>query len=357
MALQVFVGLALSEGFFQANKVNCAAVYNAGRIVYGTGDGVYLQEMMKDPVKVLALNEVSQVDVLEDNQFLIVLSERQVLAVPLDTLDSANPNAGLKHAIYISTDTSFFKAGFCFNRVLVTTVNSKLNTVVKVWVPVGPTTKHLLRGNTALRPFREFSIPTQLTSIHYLKTRICVGCSYGFEIVDLETLETHKLLNPSDNALNFLVKRPALSFLHSFRAAPPFPMAIHRVHNEYLLCYDKFAFYITQSGKRWRDDFMITWEGQPTGFALHWPYVLAFSPSFVEIRNIESGLFLQKIPGSNIRLLFANMPPSIDSSSGRDTGQRLEQLRQGSDQILMASEDRILAVGLSDNHQELIESL
>ena len=45
--------------------------------MYGTDDGVYisdLREVDKDPVKVLALLDVVQVDVLEDYQLLIVLS-------------------------------------------------------------------------------------------------------------------------------------------------------------------------------------------------------------------------------------------------------------------------------------------
>jgi hypothetical protein len=45
--------------------------------VYGTDDGVYISDLLdisKDPVKVLVLLEVSQVDVLEDYQLLIVLS-------------------------------------------------------------------------------------------------------------------------------------------------------------------------------------------------------------------------------------------------------------------------------------------
>ena len=46
-------------------------------MVYGTEDGVYLsdlREVNRDPVKVLALMDVSQVDILEDYQLLIVLS-------------------------------------------------------------------------------------------------------------------------------------------------------------------------------------------------------------------------------------------------------------------------------------------
>lgn len=46
-------------------------------MVYGTDDGVYLSDLRdpnQHPVKVLALLDVLQVDVLEDYQLLIVLS-------------------------------------------------------------------------------------------------------------------------------------------------------------------------------------------------------------------------------------------------------------------------------------------
>lgn len=54
------------------------SIQDGGRkVVYGTDDGVYLsdsRERNRDPVKVLGLREVLQVDVLEDYQLLIVLS-------------------------------------------------------------------------------------------------------------------------------------------------------------------------------------------------------------------------------------------------------------------------------------------
>lgn len=85
---------AVSEGFFLGtNKVNCAAPFgeseyktqgransqiaNGRRIAFGTDDGVYLSDLRepnRDPIKVLALLDVSQVDVLEEYQLLIVLS-------------------------------------------------------------------------------------------------------------------------------------------------------------------------------------------------------------------------------------------------------------------------------------------
>ncbi|XP_006461808.1 hypothetical protein AGABI2DRAFT_185908 [Agaricus bisporus var. bisporus H97] len=310
----IFECVTLSESFFAGpNKVNCAAPFSQGRkVVYGTDDGVYisdLRESGRDPIKVLSLLEVSQVDVLEDYQLMIVLSERQVITFPLDALDQIDPMAGLKRAKRISSHTSFFKAGFCLGRVLVCIVkSSQLSSTFKALEPIDqnvrgrskPTFKKLLQGgNDTLKPFREFYIPVESTSIHYLKTKMCVGCSRGFEIVDLETLETQGLLDPEDASLDFVKRRENLR-----------PMALYRIQNEFLLCYDEFAFYVNKSGQRTRTEFMVHWEGQPTGFALHEPYILAFEPNFIEIRHIETGYLAQVIQGSNLRLLFADSPPT-----------------------------------------------
>ncbi|CAK5283232.1 unnamed protein product [Mycena citricolor] len=377
----VFDTIALSEGFFGANKVNCAAPFSGGRrIVYGTDDGVYisdLRELHKDPVKVLALLDVSQVDVLEDYQLLIVLSERLVMTFPLEALDANDPTAGLKRAKRIATHTSFFKAGYCLGRVIVCVVKStQLSSTFKALEPIEqnvrgrakPTFKKLLQGgNDTLRPFKEFYIPVESTSIHYLKTRMCIGCSKGFEIVDLETLETQGLLDPSDESLEFVRKKENLR-----------PMAIYRVNNDFLLCYDEFAFYVNRTGRRSRKNFIVYWEGTPTGFALHEPYVLAFEPSFVEIRHIDTGLMSQVIQGSNLRLLFADTPPSVNNGTGYAYNQggydrspqfnpyappqyQYQQQQQqrypqgvGRDEILMVSDDRVLALRTAEGPQRFM---
>jgi hypothetical protein len=61
-----------------------------------------------------------------------------------------------------------------------------------------------------------------------LKTKLCVGCPNGFEIVDLETLDTQGLLDPADESLDFVRRRESTLK----------PMAIYRIENEFLLCYD-----------------------------------------------------------------------------------------------------------------------
>jgi len=45
--------------------------------------------------------------------------------------------------------------------------------------------------------------------------------------VDLESLDTQGLLDPNDESLEFVRKRENLR-----------PMAIYRIFNEFLLCYD-----------------------------------------------------------------------------------------------------------------------
>jgi len=113
-------------------------------------------------------------------------------------------------------------------------------------------------------------------------------------------LDSQPLLDPMEESLDFL-RKPDIVYN---------PMAIYRIDNEFLLCYDEFAFYVNKTGWRSRKEFMVYWEGSPTGFALHYPYVFAFEPTFVEIRHVETGSMSQIIQGNNLRCLFADMPPS-----------------------------------------------
>jgi hypothetical protein len=44
-------------------------------------------------------------------------------------------------------------------------------------------------------------------------------------------------------------------------------------------------------------------------------YQLAFEPTSVEIRNVETGSMSQVIQGNNLRCLFADTPPSLQHMS------------------------------------------
>ena len=152
---------------------------------------------------------------------------------------------------------------------------------------------------------------------------------------------------------------------------------------------------------------MVYWEGSPTGFgmynhirwsitrthptpALHYPYVLAFEPTFVEIRHVDTGSMAQIIQGNNLRLLFADTPPSTTNGASYNPYQQPQYgynnpyaappppygrpslgsvqngppyasqpnsyHRPGSilrDEILLASDDRVMRVELAQQQSHL----
>lgn len=135
-------------------------------MAYGTNDGVYFASFRDDnrPVRVLALIDVTQVEVLEGYRLLIVLSEHSVITFPLEALSESDPTAGLRRAKRISSHTSFFKAGVCLGKSLVCVVKaSQLSSTIKALEPIDhadrgrnkPTFKKLIQGgNDTLRLFR-----------------------------------------------------------------------------------------------------------------------------------------------------------------------------------------------------------
>ena len=95
------------------------------------------------------------------------------------------------------------------------------------------------------------------------------------------------------------------------------PIAIFRIDGEFLLCYNEFAFYVNKNGWRARASWLLRWEGTPTAFALHYPYVLAFDPQFVEVRHVETGALHQVITGYQVRCLFSDTAASTLSTLSR----------------------------------------
>lgn len=63
---------------------------------------------------------------------------------------------------------------------------------------------------------------------------------------------------------------------------------------------------------------------------MHYPFVLAFEQTFIEIHNVESGQLVQIIPGKDVRCLFADTLPSIAHPAAYN-GNTSSQLREGLD--------------------------
>jgi RHO1 GDP-GTP exchange protein 1/2 len=131
--------------------------------------------------------------------------------------------------------------------------------------------------------------------VHFLRSTLCVGCAKGFEVVSLETTERQALLDQADTSLDFVTRKENVKPIH-----------IERLNGEFLLNYSDFSFFVNRNGWRARPDWKIEWEGTPQAFALSYPYMLAFEPTFIEIRHVETSELIHVMTGKNVRMLHAS---------------------------------------------------
>lgn len=274
--------------------------------MFGTDNGIYVADRKnKDqiPRRVLETSAVTQIDVLEEYQLLLVLSNKTLLSYPASALNPDEP-ALSKRPKKIQNHCSFFKTGICLGRHLVCCVKaSALTSTIKVFEPNDAMTKakkqkglgkFIAGGQDELKPFKEFYVPTEATSVHFLKSKLCVAAARGFEVVSLETLETQSLLDQADTSLDFVARREGVR-----------PVHIERLNGEFLLNYSEFSFFVNRNGWRARPEWRLDWEGNPSNFALSYPWILAFESNFIELRNIENGA-VHIVPHKNIRMLHCS---------------------------------------------------
>jgi len=119
------------------------------------------------------------------------------------------------------------------------------------------------------------------------------------------------LLDQADTSLDFVQKKENIKPIH-----------IERIATEFLLCYTDYSFYVNRNGWRARSDWIIEWEGTPQAFAIFSPYILAFEPSFIEIRNMDTGALIHIETAKNIRMLHSSsreVSPLLSSTSSSES--------------------------------------
>ncbi|KAJ3362024.1 guanine nucleotide exchange factor 10-like protein [Kappamyces sp. JEL0680] len=300
--------------FMRSNPVNCCCSYGKYLFV-GTDSGLYVggssDEVMASVdfgfqkfVKVVDLDKIYQLDIIPKIDMLLVLQDKTLVSYPLKSVIESFE--GYVHEKFrpkkIGSNVTFFRQGVCNNMALVCTVKSTtLTATIKVLAPVGLGVSNLhgkigkmfRTANESLRLEKEFYIPSESKSIHFLNTKLCVGCTKGFELVELDTLATQALLDPSDEALEFVIKKESVR-----------PIAIFRMKDgNFLLCYNDFGFFIDKLGRRAKREWIVYWSGNPSSFSFMHPYIIAYEAMFIEIRHIETGQLQQVIHTPNLKVL------------------------------------------------------
>lgn len=287
------------------NRINCAVpCYGGKKLLYGTDSGVWVstvrsismtsnEKICSDPTMVISKPYVTQMEVLVEYSKILVLSDRILYEFDLTCTDSLDHAKNTRSGKIILSHVTSFKTGVCDGKLLVCAMKSGSKSI-SIVEPTNPFDNK--NKNRSKRPeVREIAFSSDPVSISFLKTKLCIGCTKGFEILSLEAGRKEPILDRADPSLDFATQRETVS-----------PLSIHRLDKNFLLSYSEFSFLINRNGWRTKHDWGIFWEGTPQNIALFYPYLLAFDPGFIEIRDLESTNLIRALVGENIRFLHSN---------------------------------------------------
>ena len=199
--------------------------------------GVYIGKLANNTVqkeefkKILDFDRVAQIEILRDLEVILFLHEKTLYSISIDILEGEkNPQKLL--AKKISSHVAYFKTGICCDQFYMCAVKSTtLSTTIKVYEPIADRKKTAIFGlkihKEAFKLLKEFYIPSESSAIIYLKTKLCVACAKGFEIIDLFTLATQSILDPKDPNLAILANEELVA-INVFRT----------ISGEFMLCYN-----------------------------------------------------------------------------------------------------------------------
>ncbi|KAI8098132.1 CNH domain-containing protein [Gilbertella persicaria] len=308
-------------------RINCSVPFisqtGEKKIAIGTENGVFFKTEGQDHSvrRIIQCESVLQMAVIEKFHILVVLTEKALKAYPIDTLDSrTNPRAIDRQEVEIAQHVNFFQVGFCNGRDML--VFKKKKNTTSVFTALEPfcdlrdpkNEKHLTHRPSIFsnRPdylrwfkkYKDFYVGAEASNIHFLKAKLNIVCERGFEVIDPENLTVGRDIPDSEDPEFYFVTR---------HTEPLKPLAMYRINDKFLLCYDRFAFYVNNRNgslvprpdKR-KPATICDWEGTPSHIVYEHPYIIAIDPYFIEIRHVDNGELVQIISGENIRLAYYN---------------------------------------------------
>ncbi|THH28375.1 hypothetical protein EUX98_g5825 [Antrodiella citrinella] len=322
-------------------KVTCSVPFTTsdgrGLVAIGCAEGVWIgfRHDSRSMRRVLHLKMVTQCAMLEEFGIFLVLADKSLFAYHIEALVPSSPQSAhtsqTPQKLSGSKDVHFFSVGNLNNRTLVIYMKKKgMDSVFRVLEPVlGKINERTKAPPTfgsrfGLRPqrsdwfrvYRDFFLPSESYDLIFLKAKIVILCTKGFEIMDLIDFKSVTIPLRDDPRLEKLAKR-----CESCR-----PMGMFRSSkDEFLLCYNEFGLYVDRHGEPCRSIQTIEWEGTAEHVAWHPPYVLLFDSRFIEIRHVETGRLAQIIPGNDMRCIWdgrgtTSMPPPTPGSEGWHEG-------------------------------------
>ncbi|EDR14514.1 uncharacterized protein LACBIDRAFT_305175 [Laccaria bicolor S238N-H82] len=323
-------------------KVTCSVPFSTpngrGLVAIGCAEGVWIgfRHDSRSMRRVLHVKMVTQCAMLEDFGLFLVLADKSLFAYHIEALVPTSTSSihasQAPQKINGSKEVQFFSVGTLHGRTLVIYMNKKGNdSVFHVVEPVidkinerpkAPGGLSILgrRSNKSewFRSYREFVLSSESYDLIFLKAKIAVLCTKGFEIMDLTDFKSVTIPQKEDPRYSYLTKR-----CDSCR-----PLGMFRPNDdEFLLCYNEFGIFVDKQGHPSRTAGLIEWEGTAERVAFHPPYILLFDTRFIEIRRVETGRLSQIIPGNDVRCVWdgRSMDLSLAASPPEGSDENMSQ--------------------------------
>ncbi|KAJ7860483.1 Dbl-like domain-containing protein [Mycena olivaceomarginata] len=298
-------------------KVTCSVPFNTadgrGLVAIGCAEGVRVDKLTAMR-RVLHLKMVTQCAMLEDFGIFLVLADKSLFAYHIEALVPSSPQSvnASQTPQKLNGNVQFFSVGSLLGRTLVIFMKRKnIDSIFHVVEPIIDKINERAKAPAGIgsrfgfrqpkadwfRSYRDFFLPSESFDVMFLKARIAILCTKGFEIMDLLDFKSVTIPQREDPRLATLAKR-----CESCR-----PMGMFRsTDEEFLLCYNEFGLYVNKHGdpSPTRPLGTVEWEGTAERVAFHAPYILLFDTRFIEVRDVETGRLAQIIPGNDMRCLW-----------------------------------------------------
>ncbi|KAI0035294.1 Dbl-like domain-containing protein [Vararia minispora EC-137] len=302
-------------------QVTCSVPFTTadGRalVAVGCAEGVWIgfRHDARSMRRVLHLKMVTQCAMLEEFGIFLVLADKSLFAYHIEALVPSSPHLAntsqTPQKLNGTKDVHFFSVGKLGDRTLVIYMKKKgMDSIFRVLEPVVDKINEKAKQPISLgsrlgfraarsdwfRVYKDFFLPSESYDLIFLKARIAVLCTKGFEIMDLNDFKSVTIPQRDDTRQEKLAKR-----CESCR-----PMGMFRTsENEFLLCYDaEFGLFVNRHGDPSKDKPLIEWEGTAERVAWHPPYILIFDTRFIEVRTVETGRLCQIIQGEDVRAIW-----------------------------------------------------
>ncbi|KAI8836752.1 CNH domain-containing protein [Chytriomyces cf. hyalinus JEL632] len=269
----------------------------------------------------LGLNDtepITQIDVVEKYDLLIVLAGTTLYEFCLSAVLQRNKGKHHYNQRKIAKPVSFFKIGVCDDKLLICAVgDTGLRWQMKLFDPNPALMKASFFGMAAkMHLHKDIFIPTAVTSIDFLKLRVVIGTSRGFEMVHMTRVGADANSPLLDN-LDPNLRRKGILGREDLK-----PCAMFRTREtNFLLCFQDEAFYVNKNGKLLLGLPEFNWRGlRPTKFVYFAPYIIAISDYIIDVFDSLSGDLVQSIVAENVKLLHVLVEKNVMYVS-RDGGQ------------------------------------